>query len=319
MTVDAFLDLSWVDEGVPLIAPPPLSPLIADPSFLFPEETPDASWRLYAHSAWGIVEYRSQDGRAWSRLRYAVRNAMRAFVRPWQGGFVLLYEAYRPLALPLTILPWRRQWSSRIELRRSDDLVRWGAPRTLIEPCLPWMVDETYGSSVSNPCLLEGEGGPRLYFSASLVHVEDCGFEEPRYIGYARLAEGATMSGPWLPSEGPCIRPEDDQRPGVIGAGSMKVLRMEDGWIALQNKIYQDSSGLSRSALFVLRSEDGLGWREARAEPLLAPSSSWRSSHVYACDCRFRERDGRWYLYYNARDAWYKTAGTERIGRLVSA
>jgi predicted GH43/DUF377 family glycosyl hydrolase len=103
-----------------------------------------------------------------------------------------------------------------------------------------------------------------------------------------------------------------------MGAGSIKVLPMEDGLVALQNRIQADASGRSRSALFILRSADGIRWADALPGPLLAPSGGWRRSHVYACDVRLRPADGRWYLYYNARDGWRATEGKERIGRLTA-
>ena len=103
----------------------------------------------------------------------------------------------------------------------------------------------------------------------------------------------------------------------MLGAGSIKVLKLDDGWIGLQNKIYSDPGGSSRSAIFLLRSNDGIAWQQAKQEPLVSPDFGWKKSHVYACDCRFREADNRWYLYFNARDDWKITAGKERIGRLV--
>jgi len=51
MTVSDFLALRWTDVEGPLIEPHCLSPVITDPSFLFPEETPDGTWELFAHSA----------------------------------------------------------------------------------------------------------------------------------------------------------------------------------------------------------------------------------------------------------------------------
>jgi len=97
----------------------------------------------------------------------------------------------------------------------------------------------------------------------------------------------------------------------------MKVIRLSDGYVGLQNKIYKDRDGRSRSAIFVLSSDDGVAWHNARSEPLLAPAAGWTASHVYACDCRFREADGLWYLYFNARDGWGIGGGRERIGRIV--
>lgn len=313
MRVEEFLGIRWEDDGRPLIEPPWNSPVLADPSFLFPAETADGLWCLFAHTVWGIRRYASADGVAWADGGSVVRNAMRPFCRRVGGTYRLFYEAYRPFAVVSQILPKPPRWDSRIEFRTSSDLRSWSEPRKAVLAERDWMRHPLLGSSVSNPCLVESGGKSRLYFSASLSYVPDCGFSEPRYIG---AAEADSPDGPFAVHPEPLIDPKDDRLPGVLGAGAMKVLPLEDGFVGLQNKIYRDPAGKSRSALFLLRSEDGLRWKHAREEPLLAPSATWRSSHVYACDCR-RGGDGSWYLYYNARDGWYKTEGRERIGRLV--
>ena len=315
MTVEDFASLEWVDDRRPLIDPPGLSPLVADPSFLFPEETPDGAWRLYAHTAFGIHAFSSPDGLAWRNLGRVVGNAMRPFVRRFADGYRLYCETYRPLAIPLQLLPRRPKWDSRIEMRFSSDLATWGPPRTLIEPTLSWQQDERLGRSVGNPCVVRDGSRWLLYFSAGLSFVPDCGFDEPKYIG---VAEAASPNGPFEVAPSPVIDPADDTLPGVLGAGSVKVLRVDDGFVALQNKIYRDSAGTSRSALFLLKSKDGTRWESARPAPLLAPDTGWRKSHVYACDARRREADSKWYLYYNARDGWSKAQGREHIGRLVA-
>jgi hypothetical protein len=166
----------------------------------------------------------------------------------------------------------------------------------------------------------------RLYFSASLVWLDDCGFCEPRYIAMAR---GTSPGGPFSVELRPIADPEDaDPAKDVsaaievrdtLGAGSMKVLRMEDGWVGLQNRIFHDDEGKSRSAIFERCSADGIAWQPARAGPLLSPAPGWTSSHVYACDCRFREADKTWYLYFNARDGWSIAEGKERIGRITGS
>jgi len=50
---------------------------------------------------------------------------MRPFVRRFADGYRLYYEKYRPLALPLQLLPRRPKWHSRIEVRFSRDLASW--------------------------------------------------------------------------------------------------------------------------------------------------------------------------------------------------
>lgn len=363
MTIDGWLGLQWEDGGQPLIEPPRLSPVVADPSFLFPEETPDGRWALFAHSAWGVHRYSSYDGICWEDHGLVVWNAMRPFVRKLaprrdsQPRYILLYEKYTPLALPLTVLPIKRPWRSVLAMQESSNLRSWTKPRTVLEPSLPWMRDKLLGQAVSNPCLVEVPAdilpaAPpakaeawRLYFSASLSYIDDCGFNEPKFIG---AATGPGPGGPFRsfpdPLLGPGIATGGEavlvaglrDKPGTrpesgseLGAGSMKVIRLDDGWLGLQNRIFRDGGcnsrqenspdeGRSRSAIFVMRSQNGLAWKPARDHPLIAPDSGWKSSHVYACDCRFREADGRWYLYFNARDGWRISAGRERIGRVVS-
>jgi hypothetical protein len=245
-----------------------------------------------------------------------VWNDKRPFVRRFPDGYRLYYERHQPFALPLQLLPRRPKWNSRIEMRFSPDLLDWGPPRTLVEPTLPWQYDRQLGRSVGNPCLVRDGARWLLYFSASLAFVPDCGFDEPRFIG---LATSVSPDGPFTVVPSPVIDPADDPLPGVLGAGSVKVIRADDGFIGLQNKIYRDRTGTSRSALFLLRSVDGERWESALPAPLLAPDEGWRCSHVYACDARFREMESRWYLYYNARDGWHKARGRERIGRLHAA
>jgi hypothetical protein len=317
MRINDFLKISWEGGDQPLIEPPFFSPVIADPSFLFPEESPDGAWTLYAHSAWGLHEYTSVDGKCWIDRGLRIRNAMRPFIRRMrESNYALLYEKYKPFALPLQILPGRRAWKSRLEIRQSKDVSHWGDPEVILQPELAWMRDTVLGDSVSNPCLVEDDENLRLFFSASLAWIDDCGFCEPRYIG---MAEAPALNSPFSIYPQPILDPKDDDLPGALGAGSIKVLKLDDGWIGLQNKIYSDAGGSSRSAIFLLRSKDAIAWQPAQREPLVSPDFGWKKSHVYACDCRFREADGQWYLYFNARDDWKITAGRERIGRLVGS
>ena len=317
MKINDFLKIRWEEGEKPLIEPPFFSPVIADPSYLFPEESPNGAWILYAHSAWGLHEFSSVDGKSWMDRGLRIRNAMRPFLRRMrEGNYVLLYEKYKPFALPLQILPGKRVWKSHLEIRQSKNVSHWGDPNIILQPELGWMRDTVLGDSVSNPCLVEDGNRLRLFFSASLAWIDDCGFCEPRYIG---TGQTQSLSSPFSIYPQPVIDPKDDELPGALGAGSIKVLKLDDGWIGLQNKIYSDPDGSSRSAIFLLRSNDGIAWQPAQSEPLVSPDFGWKKSHVYACDCRFREADNRWYLYFNARDDWKITAGKERIGRLVGS
>ena len=155
MTIADFLRLSWDEPGDALIEPPAASPIVADPSFLFPSETPDGRWALVAHDAWGLRLYRSDDGLSWDAGRRIIRHAMRPFIRRLGGEYRLYFERYRPFALVMTALPARPRWRSSVACAVSAELSRWGAADELIAPELAWMRDARLGFAASNPCLAE--------------------------------------------------------------------------------------------------------------------------------------------------------------------
>lgn len=306
-----FAALTWrLDDRNPLIGPPWPSPVIADPTFVVPEDGPDGRWHLFAHSLLGIHHYTSPDGVAWRREGTVVRNALRARLVRDGDTFHLLYEKPRAM-LPIGPLPW----ASRIDLRSSRDLVTWTRPRTLLRPSLGWHEEPGRGRAVGNPCLVRTEDGWRLYYSAGLVFLEDCGFCEPRYVG---VAEAPALAGPFVPHREPLLAPDPAGRWTNLGAGAVKVLAVTDGWVALQNGIYRDpATGHSGSAVLLRDSADGLVWSPARPAPVLAPGSpGWMRSHVYAVDVGLRGEE--LLLYFNARNGWHWRQGRESIGRAVA-
>ena len=306
MNLQQFLDLKWSDPGGPEIQPPSASPVVADPSFLLPEETPDGRFQLFAHTIWGIHRFESDDGLDWKHCGLTVRFGMRPFIRKFHGIYYLYYERYPPFLMPLSWLPV--PWHSRIEVRTSKDLIRWSSPKVCIKPGLPWHKAFRMSASVSNPCVVETDSGFRMYYSASLVFVPDCGFSEPAYIG---IAEASSPEGPWKCEEQPILSPDPELPGRNMGCGSIKVFALDDGWIGLQNGIFleageeraqtteernrtipvkvessarsgdvsEDSStddssneSRSRSALFLLTSRDGKEWEYGHKEPLIRPT-----------------------------------------------
>ncbi len=307
--------IKWTVPGDnPILTPPGLSPVIADPSVLLPEESPDGLWHLFAHTIWGVHHFRSDDGISWRDPVLLIRNAMRAFIFRGDDAYYLLYEKYRPLQI---LVPWMRfwKWRSRIEIRASRDLSSWDDPAVLLAPSLPWHRDRALGESVSNPCLVRTGRGYLLFFSASLSYVPDCGFCEPKHIG---MAESESPAGPFRVHPEPVISPDPESRWMNLGAGAIKVLRADDGFVGFQNGIYIDrGSGRSGSAILLRRSGNGMDWNTHIEEPVIKPTAGWQRSHVYACDIRYHRPGRRFLLYYNARDDWHWTRGKESIGLIT--
>ena len=315
MTVDEFVRLVWrVTHPDPVIRPPRGSPIIADPTFLPPTQTPDGRWHLFAHSIWGVHAFTSDDGIRWTSGAVVARHAMRPFLLVHGGAYHLVYERYAPWRLPLLWVPGLR-WRSWIARRSSRDLVAWSEEVGVLEPTAEWH-RSTLGEAVGNPCVVAAGDGMVLYYSASLVHVPDCGFNEPLHIGRA-TAPG--LDGPWRFDTTPVVSPDPKDERCNLGAGSMKVIRLTDGWVGLHNGIALDpATGRSHSAISVRRSDDGIAWRYAHTEPIVAPTAGWRGRFVYACDVR-RDAMGRWLLYFNGRDHAAIRKGREAIGFVVGS
>jgi hypothetical protein len=314
VTTAEFARLRWsVTHPEPVIAAPRASPIIADPTFLLPAETPDGRWHLFAHSIWGVHHFASNDGSGWESLGLVVRHAMRAFLHREGAIYHLLYERYSPYRLPLSWVPGIG-WRSWIARRTSRDLASWDAEVAVVLPELPWHRAAALGEAVGNPCVVELADGYALYYSASLVRVPDCGFNEPLHVG---VAWAETLDGPWRMHPTPIVSPEETDARCNLGAGAMKVLRLADGFVGLHNGIaYDRERGRSRSAISVRTSADGLAWRYAHDDPIVAPTTGWRRSFVYACDVR-RDAAGRWLLYFNGRDHAPMRKGREAIGFVV--
>ena len=312
-TVDDFVRLRWVvTHAEPVIRPPRSSPIIADPTFLPPASTPDGRWHLFAHSIWGVHAFTSTDGIAWTARGIVARHAMRPFLHVDGDGYHLFYERYPPLRLPLSWMPGLR-WRSWIARRSSTDLRRWSREVVVLRPSLAWHRN-ALGEAVGNPSVVATDAGLALYYSASLVRVPDCGFNEPLHIGRA-TAPG--LGGPWVPDAAPLLSPDPTDARCNLGAGAMKVLRLANGWVGLQNGIAIDDAGRSRSAISVRRSDDGLAWRWAHPRPIVAPDTGWRARYVYACDVRRDGAGDRWLLYFNGRDRAPMRVGREAIGFVV--
>jgi hypothetical protein len=314
MKVDDIKSIQWSDysDGY-IIDHPSLSPILADPTFIFPETSPDHKWHLFAHSVWGIHHFISGDGISWKDRGVAVANGMRPFLYFEAGVYYLLYEKYPPLALILSAVKGRK-WHSEIAVRQSPDLKKWSPPVTLIKPQLPWH-SSGGNDSVSNPCLVKVGHTYNLYYSASLVYIPDCGFNEPDSIG---MATSKSITGPYELLKEPVIRVNKQDPWCNLGCGSIKVLKCEDGFVGFENGIYwNEEKKQSGSAIIVLSSKDGLAWGRLIHEPVLKPTLGWRKSHIYACDVKYYAQQKTWYMYYNARNDWPVNRGQERIGLLV--
>ncbi|MEW6776726.1 MAG: glycosyl hydrolase family 43 [Bdellovibrionota bacterium] len=283
--------------GNPIIEPPGPEWMIADPTVLPPDDSPDGKWHLFANSLRGIHHYTSENGYEWRRLGGPLFPGLRPCIRREKDTFYLFYELY--VRFPV----------SHMVARSSPDLRRWSEPAHLLKPSLPW--EGKIPAANGNPSFVSGPFGFRLYYSASAIWLPDCLFIEPRHIG---VAEAESILGPYRKRPEPILSPDPKEPFRNFGAGAIKVFLENGKFIGLNNGIYKDAEGRSRSAILVLESSDGFSWKKAREKPIIQPEGDgWKKALVYALDLVRHGKELR--LYYNARSGWF--VGSERIGVAV--
>ncbi len=286
---------NWIDsEENPLIGPEPPEWIIADPTFISPQNSPDKRWHLFAHGIlYGIYHYVSRDGLKWKNTGKHIAHGIRPFLFKEDNIFYLLYEKTFTSFL------------SSIAIIQSSDLFQWSPPKIILSPKFIW--EGKRSRRVGNPCLIKVNEKYRLYYSAASIFIWDALISEPKYIG---VAEAKTIEGPYRKYSSPIISPSPKHPYRNLSSGALKILPYNGGWVGFNNGIYKDQLGQSRSSILLLYSDDGLHWQDVFKIPIIYPTTGWKKAFVYQLDVR-KIRNAYW-LYYNARSGWKR--GVERIG-----
>ena len=295
-------------EGNPIIKNPPSSFVIADPSVLTPDVSHDGKWHLFCHTFFGVHHYESNDGINFEKKQKVAKRAMRPNINLIDGRYYLFYERTRPPVInALTLIGFK--WKSEIYCIESSDLKSWSEPYLVLGNTRDFENDEN-GSALSNPFLLNVDGTNRLYYSCGQTFIKDCGFCEPRHINFA---ESKDINKNYTARTKPIISPDKNIPWLNLCSGCLKVYKLKDCYIGLQNGIFE-KDGKSHSAIMLLKSEDGINFEFVR--PFLTPqkcgSNNWMAQYVYACCLTYHE--GKLRLYFNARNVSNNLTGRESIG-----
>lgn len=309
VSFDEFLNVDFeLFENNPVIKNPLNSFVIADPSVLTPEFSHDNKWHLFCHTFFGVYHYLSNDGISFKKDSKIANRAMRPDINYIDGKYYLFYERTRPVILnALSLIGFK--WKSEIYCTESFDLKNWSKPYPVIKKTRK---HEEYkkGYAISNPFLLNIGDKNRLYYSCGQTFIDDCGFCEPTYISYA---ESTDISKNYISREEPIIKPDKDTEYLNLCSGCLKVYKLKDCYIGLQNGIFE-KNGKSHSAIMLLKSNDGVSFEYVKQflVPQVCGKSKWMAQYVYAC-CLVKHGD-KLRLYFNARNVSNNLFGRESIG-----
>lgn len=309
LSTEQILNADFKICGKPLMKPWGGSWVVADPSLLTPETSHDGKWHMFFHTTFGVYHTESDDGLDFAKPVKITNRAMRPNINLIDGRYYLFFERTRPLIMNALNVVNIAKWNSEIAVVESTDLKSWTSPRPVIRNTREYERSDR-GTSISNPYLLQENGINRLYYSCGLTYIKDCGFCEPTYISYA---ESKRITDGYLSAEKPIISPDKTDPYLNLCSGCLKVYRMSDGYIGIQNGLYE-KDGKSHSAIILLTSADGLNFKFAKMliEPQIVDGSDWMKQFVYASHLVRYGDILR--IYFNARDVANPILGRECIG-----
>ena len=309
ITTDQLLCATFTVRNEPILHPFGGAVVVADPSLLTPDMAIDGRWHMFFHTTFGVYHFTSEDGVRFEKAQKVASDAMRPNINRIGNTYYLYYEKTRNLFANGLNLLGLAKWRSVICMQTSADLVHWSEPKAVVSAANGYEVSER-GSAISNPYLLPMDGRYRMYFSCGLTFIRDCGFCEPTYIHYA---ESDRVDGGYVVADAPIISPDQNVPYLNLCSGCLKVYRLADGFVGIQNGIYEEK-GASHSAIVLLTSTDGLRFDFAKVllSPEAADKDSWMHQFVYASHLVRYGDTLR--LYFNARDTANMLRGRECIG-----
>ena len=298
-----------VNVNSPVLKPFDGSFIVADPSLLTPENSHDNKWHMFLHTNLGVYQFISEDGIHFEKKQRVVNRAMRPNINRIDNTYYLFYERTRSLFMNALNVVNAVKWKSEIYVTKSDDLVNWSEPKLVIGNTRDFEISPR-GTALSNPFLLQEEGISRLYYSCGMTYIDDCKFCEPTHISYA---QSKNITEGYVSAESPLISPDKNNPYLNLCSGCLKVYKLSDGYIGIQNGIYE-KDGRSHSAIFLMTSEDGLNFKFEKmlVEPQVVNGKDWMKQFVYASHLVKYGNTLR--LYFNARNVANPVLGRECIG-----
>jgi len=310
ITKKQLLNAKFVLNEQPILKPFD-SFVVADPSVLTPDKAPDKKFHIFFHTNFAVFQAISDDGLKFGKPIKLAKYAMRPNINLIDGKYYLFYEKTRNTFFNLLNLIGLADWKSTIYYMTSEDLVKWSKEKEVLPQTNEFELIYGGGYSLSNPFLTKFGDNYRLYYSCGLTYIKDCGFCEPTYITYA---ESKDLTSGYVARSTPIVCPDETNPYLNICSGCLKVYKLKDEYIGIQNGIYQ-KEGHSHSAIIMFSSTDGKFFKYEKMilEPTEGNGPKWLSHAVYASHL-VRVSPHKLRLYFNARDNSNPILGRECIG-----
>jgi len=317
---DNLENLSWFPfSDEPIIQSHPLQLRVSNPCVLLPEEAPDESWHLFAHSILGIHHYTSDSGISWVHQKLLVPGGRFPSIMEEDGNYHLIYEQ-RGRVFPLLGKNSRLRvddihHESHIELKISTDLSIWSRPRHLISGNdIEQASHMRKRPLLSHPQLVSTDHGYRLYMGASSIS------EDSRVARYLVSASAPQILGPYhQEGKSALIEAAGNEYYRSLGVGQLMVYGQEGSYKALETAYYYDEErNTNTSSIIVLNSADGFTFPYDENQPILVTSErGWASGNIRTCVLKYKADEKCWYCFFSASAKSGAFPERESIGLLI--
>ena len=132
LTTEQILDLEFKVRETPILSPFGGAFVVADPSLLTPDLSPDDRWHLFLHTTFGVYHFDSPDGISFNKVQKVEPTAMRPNINRVGNTYYLFYEKTRSLLANALTLANLAKWKSVLCVRSSTDLVHWSKPKAVV-------------------------------------------------------------------------------------------------------------------------------------------------------------------------------------------
>lgn len=326
LSIASITKLSWYPfSDEPIVKSQWYMSRLCDPFFLFPEQSPDGKWHLFAHTWVGIEHFTSENGITWEPRKMIELRGHSPSIYIEDGIYYLIYEKHNASLPDFRKGRFKRREQekvsySRFEMRSSTDLILFSDPKIILDSRdIPFAHDGLKKPRISRPQLFKDRyGGYRLYFGASHLLLPDTKQKTTRHFA---LALASSLEGPYaLANEGePLLCPQADNAHRNMATGSIKVVQTADGFVGFECAMRWDKEkGKTTSILLQLESQDGLAFTPSfRPSVLIPPTTGWASRYIVSCDLHYKGEEGCWYCYYSANAKSGMFPVRESIGLLL--
>ena len=261
-------------------------------SLLLPSSSPNNKWNLFSSSSFGLSHYVSGSGFNYRIRKFMLTGAKDPHLYKEDELYHLIYVRK---TVTYNFKTKVKDKGYRICHKSSYDLLDWTDEKVLLRSI------NVFGQEVKieNPCLVKDNHEYRLYFAYGNKTIYDTNKKVPEAITYSI---SSSLDAAFHSIESPLLVSMPDDPYTNLGIGKFRIVKLSDGYAALNISYYYDKENdKSQSVIRLLSSKDGQNFTQEKVL-FYKPAKGWASYHISSIDAQYEEAEQSWYCIFTASE-----------------